>query len=156
MSPDGNVIDKKSLIVKPDGFTIPEHAAKIHRVTTERALIEGKPIREVLSGFVQHLNAASQLVAHNISFDEKVVGAELIRLGYQNMIPAKERICTMHKSTAYCAIPNANGRKGNKWPKLSELYQKLFGEQFEEAHDAGADIEATAKCFFELKRRGVI
>jgi DNA polymerase III epsilon subunit-like protein len=45
---------------------------------------------------------------------------------------------------------------GHKWPKLSELHQKLFGVTFEEAHDAAVDIEATAKCFWELKRRGII
>src|SRR5690606_8051357 len=43
-----------------------------------------------------------------------------------------------------------------KWPKLEELYQKLFNEKFEEAHNAAADVVATTRCFFELIRLNVI
>jgi DNA polymerase III alpha subunit (gram-positive type) len=55
----------------------------------------------------------------------------------------------------YCAIPPFRYGK-YKWPKLSELHQKLFGTDFEEAHNANVDIQATAKCFWELKRLGKI
>ena len=37
-----------------------------------------------------------------------------------------------------------------------ELYTKLFGEAFLEAHNASADVEATARCFLELVRIEVI
>jgi len=43
---------------------------------------------------------------------------------------------------------------GYKWPKLQELHNHLFGESFEEAHNAMADIEATKKCFIELVKLG--
>ena len=68
-------------------------------------------------------------------------------------LPAKVRICTMQSSTEFCAIP---GPYGNKWPKLTELYAKLFKTGFEGEHNAAADVEATIKCFWELKRLGVI
>jgi hypothetical protein len=55
----------------------------------------------------------------------------------------------MEKTTNFCAI---QGPYGYKWPKLSELYFKLFQSNFEEAHNAAADIKATAKCFWELKK----
>ena len=53
----------------------------------------------------------------------------------------------MESSTGYCRIP---GPYGYKWPKLSELHRKLFGEDFAEAHNAAADIQATERCFREL------
>jgi hypothetical protein len=59
----------------------------------------------------------------------------------------------MQKSTNFCAI---SGPYGFKWPKLSELHYKLFGVGFNEAHNAAIDIHATAKCFWELKKRGLI
>lgn len=43
-----------------------------------------------------------------------------------------------------------------KWPKLIELHRKLFGTGFDDAHDALADVKACGKCFFEMKRRGII
>jgi DNA polymerase III epsilon subunit-like protein len=39
---------------------------------------------------------------------------------------------------------------GGKYPKLKELHQFLFGEDFSNAHDAMADIEATKRCFLKL------
>jgi hypothetical protein len=39
---------------------------------------------------------------------------------------------------------------------LSELHTKLFGKDFEGAHDAFADIDATEKCFWELKKIGIM
>ena len=59
----------------------------------------------------------------------------------------------MDSTTNFCAI---NGAYGYKWPKLSELHYKLFRTGFEEAHNAAADIRATVKCFWELKRRGIL
>ena len=49
-------------------------------------------------------------------------------------------------------------RKGFKPPKLEELYGKLFSDDYLviNAHNGAADVNATARCFFELLRKGVI
>ena len=52
-------------------------------------------------------------------------------------------------STQFCALPGGKGGK-YKWPTLTELHQKLFGEGFGDAHDAAYDVAATARCFFGL------
>ena len=149
----GNVIEQNSFIIKPEGFSIPNDAAKVHRITTDRAYNEGADLEEVLRGFNELIKETKYLVAHNISFDEKIVGAEFVRKRIKTDLHRKPQLCTMHSSTDFCRIP---GPYGYKWPKLSELHYKLFGENFEEAHDAAADINATVKCFWELKKIGVI
>lgn len=149
----GGKITSRDYVVKPVGFSIPEEAARIHGITTEYAIKNGAPLGNVLTEFHSVLNKAQYVVAHNMSFDEKIVGAEFLRAGMEVCLPAKTRICTMQSSTNYCALPGANGFK---WPKLSELHQKLFGEDFSDAHNAAVDIAATAKCFWELCRLGVI
>jgi DNA polymerase III subunit epsilon len=150
---DGNQISGGDFIIKPDGFIIPADVSRIHGITHERALIEGQPLNSVLQHFNLLIEQANWLVAHNMSFDEKIVGSEFLRNGMKNSIPAKNRICTMERTTNFCAIP---GPYGNKWPKLSELHYKLFKTNFEEAHNAAVDISATAKCFWELRRLGKI
>ncbi|MEI7748509.1 MAG: 3'-5' exonuclease [Chlorobiaceae bacterium] len=150
---DGKNISAGDYIIKPDGFVIPSGAYRIHGISTQRAQVEGRPIQEVLQLFQELAIEAEVLVAHNLSFDEKIVGSELIRSGMQNLLPSKKKICTMECSTDFCAL---KGPYGNKWPKLSELHQTLFGTGFHEMHNAANDIQATAKCFWELKRRGVI
>lgn len=149
----GNKLDKGDFIISPVGFTIPLNATSVHGITTEKALSEGRPIRIVLESFKSILNEAKVLVAHNLSFDEKIVGAEFLRLGLHNPIPSMHKICTMESTTNFCAI---NGPYGYKWPSLNELHFKLFGTYFKESHNASADIDATAKCFWELKNRNII
>jgi len=150
---EGNQLSSGDYLIKPEGFVIPPDAARIHGISTERATREGAALMTVLQLFHELVSDAEVLVAHNISFDEKIVGSEFIRAAMPNTLPSKRKICTMESSTNFCAI---KGPYGNKWPKLSELYFKLFGTVFNEAHNAAVDIEATAKCFWELKRRGVI
>jgi len=147
-------VESGDYIIKPDGFEIPEESAKVHGISTERAYAEGVDLSEILTQFSRKVEKCEYLVAHNMNFDEKIIGSELLRNNFPNVVQEKEKICTMLATVNYCKIP---GRYDNyKWPKLSELHVKLFGEDFENAHNAFADIEATAKCFFELKRRNII
>lgn len=150
---DGSRLAERNHIIKPSGFTIPHDASRIHGITTERALEEGEDLKTVLDEFSEFAENSSCLVAHNMSFDEKIVGAELIRNRMANCVMEKKKICTMEISTNFCRI---EGPYGYKWPKLPELHFKLFGTSFDDAHDAYADINATAKCFWELKKLGKI
>lgn len=150
---NGHKISGGDFIIKPEGFTIPTDASRIHGITTERAIREGKVLQVVLQDFQTLINQAEYLVAHNMSFDEKIVGAEFLRNRMPDSTSTKRKICTMQSTTNFCAI---DGPYGYKWPKLSELHYKLFGTGFEEAHNAAVDINATAKCFWELKRLGKI
>lgn len=149
----GNEITSAEHIVKPVGYTIPAAASKVHGITTEHALRDGLEIRQVLDLAVKDISAASLLIAHNVAFDEKIVGCELLRAGYPNHVEAKPRRCTMQSSTDYCRIP---GPYGNKWPTLQELHRKLFKEDFTGAHRALADVRACARCYFELRRLKVM
>ncbi len=151
---NGNKIAGGDFIIKPEGFTIPADASRIHGITMDKATREGKMLLPVLQDFQSLVNQAGYLVAHNMSFDEKIVGAEFLRNNMPNSVASKKKICTMESATDFCAIESAYGKY--KWPKLSELYFKLFRTELKEAHNAAIDIAATAACFWELKRLGKI
>jgi len=150
---DGNEIKSVEHIIKPDGFTIPVDAARIHGISTERALREGHELGAVLAEMVGDIAHTAVLVAHNVQFDEKILGAEFLRAGHPNYLEAKRLLCTMQSATDFCRIP---GNYGYKWPTLTELYRKLFSQELHGAHRALADVRACAKCFFELKRLNII
>ncbi len=71
----GNEIERNYHIIKPNGFTIPYKASSIHGISTKRALSEGVDLIDVLEEFDRQIAKPSILVAHNMSFDEKIVGA---------------------------------------------------------------------------------
>lgn len=150
---DGNLTDNQNFIIIPEGYKIPKASSDIHRITTKRAIEEGTDLLTVLDIFNYEISKADELIAHNMSFDEKIIGAEFIRKNIKSELFNKKRVCTMLSAVEFCEIP---GRYGYKWPRLDELHMKLFGETFEEAHDAAADISATARCFWELRKLGVL
>ena len=146
-------ISSAEYIVKPEGFVIPSDASKIHGITTELALRNGINLQSVITAVEENITRASVLIAHNMQFDEKILGAELLRANHPNVVESKERRCTMQSSTNYCRLP---GQYGYKWPTLQELHMKLFNEPFEGAHHALTDVRACAKCYFELKHLKVM
>jgi len=152
----GNEISSSNKIIYPNGFSIPAEASKIHKITTEIAMKNGVDLRDTLNKFIEVADKALLIIGHNVSFDINIVGAELLRIASNFRLNHKPSICTMLKTTNYCAIPNQYGYSDYKWPKLQELHKKLFGYEFEEAHNAMADIKATRKCFFELLKRNII
>lgn len=144
---------EKEHIIKPDGFNIPDSATRVHGITTERAIQEGKDLPLVLTEFAEAVKQAKVVVAHNMGFDEKIIAAELLRNNINHDLFETTRICTMKSSTSFCKIPS---RYGYKWPNLKELHYKLFGHEFENAHDALTDVKICAKCYFRLKELSII
>ncbi len=153
---DETLLEANNLIVKPHKFTIPGDVVRIHGISTQYALEHGLPLRQVLETFLNPLEKADFLIGHNIDYDIMVLSSEYSRLKIISPILLKPRICTMKASVNYVKIPGANLSSEYKYPKLAELYRFLFGKQMPKAHNAKYDVRATAQCFFELKKRGVI
>ncbi|HOX76441.1 MAG TPA: DNA polymerase III subunit alpha [Bacteroidales bacterium] len=152
---DGSLVEARDFIIKPDNFTIPYNAAKVHGITTEFAAENGDDLKLVLEQFIDALQQATVIVGHNVDFDMKIIGAEFVRTRFENYFEGKIKVDTDRESLNYCALPGGIGG-GFKLPKLGELHQKLFGDGFAEAHNAAADVRATARCFLELIRLGII
>ncbi len=109
----------------------------------------------VLEEFEKCLSHSSFVIGHNVEFDLNIIKAEHVRKGFQSRLSGMVAVCTKEESTDFCAF--AGGRGGKfKWPTLDELYSKLFQEGFDEAHNAAADVAATARCFLELLRLDII
>ena len=149
----GKELIRKNQIIKPEGYIIPKVVERIHGISTQRAQREGIPLQVALEDFSKAIDNSKHIIAHNIIFDESIIGAEFLRKDVQHKLFEKTRICTKEISTNFCKIPS---RRGYKWPTLSELHTILFGENFLNVHNAIFDVEACARCFFELQRKEVI
>lgn len=150
---DGVLVRSRQFIVLPDQWEIPQDVAAIHGFTTEFAKSVGIPIVDGLNQFIADFNDCHTLAAHNMSFDYHVLGAELIRAKLKTApkVGTVTKICTMLSAVDVCKIPSS---RGYKWPKLIELHEHLFGVGFDGAHDAMIDVDACARCYFEMKSKG--
>lgn len=147
----GNLIENKDYIIRPEGYDIPFNAYKIHGISTEKAKKEGYDLAQVLIEFNEVLTKTKVVSGHNVAFDYSIVGSEFLRKNITDSLKTKPLVDTMIFGTDVCQLPGGRGGKF-KSPKLSELYEKLFGYQFEEAHNSAADVNATAQAFFEMMR----
>lgn len=151
----GELIDAQNYIIKPEGYTIPFNAEKVHGISTQKAINEGIELQWMLAEFNKAIEQTTYIVGHNVQFDLNVLGAEYLRKQVATLLNKKPTLDTQLLATDFCALPGGRGGKF-KWPKLEELHKKLFGKIFSEAHNAVADVEATTRCFFDLMRIGII
>jgi DNA polymerase III epsilon subunit-like protein len=154
---DGNRESMNSYIVYPIDFEIPPDAVSIHGITTNRAKKEGVSLHKVLPKFNADVEKAATIIAHNLDFDLPLVRTEFMRCKIETNLAKKQKFCTMKtpQIISYCKLPSKSGR-GYKWPTLTELYLQLFETEFTNSHNASADVEACAKCYFELRKKGII
>ena len=152
---DGRVMAEANLLIKPDGWSIPEAATAIHGISQADAEKYGLSAKGVLSIFARLLSKSEMIVAHNLTFDLLMLEIEIERTFVPLELP-KKPFCTMNKSRDVVKLPptpriKASGMTDFKNPNLQEAYRHFFGRNFEGAHDAMADVRACRDVFFALK-----
>ncbi|MDC1067675.1 3'-5' exonuclease [Candidatus Kapabacteria bacterium] len=150
----GNLLTQGDYIITPKNFEIPEQSSRIHKITSKIAKERGNDLKAVLNVFNSIIEKSEFIVAHNIDFDEKIIGAEFLREYIKTDLHSKKLFCTMKSTVDFMKIPSSKG--GFRYPGLGDLYRKLFGKSFADSHNALADIKSTAEIFWKLKADGVI
>jgi len=146
-------------IIKPDGWTIPPQATKVHGITNEDAQF-GVDWKYVLKIFEQDLIAADKVCAHNAEFDIDMIIANAMRVSkadgkaVQTIFNDITCIDTMMLTIDFVGACFPDGTPG-KYPKLEELYFKLFSDTFP-AHNSMQDVFALKKCYYELIKQDII
>jgi len=153
---DNTPVAEGCLMIQSAGRPMPKAAQEIHGIPTTLA-DEGIPARTALSLFMTYVEKADLLICHNYAFDCRMVQQDLRYCGYElaaQQLLTRPSLCTMKTTTDFCGLRNKANRP--KWPKLEELHTKLFGSSFDGAHNAMADVQATIRCYDELRRLGVL
>jgi len=165
-----NIIKSSDNIVKvPENIVISQESTKIHGITDEQSKLKGKCIRDILTEFCDDMKSVDRLIGHNIDFDLSMVKVELLRIIYGNTVSDKDLkkfkdnfhyilgykniTCTLKDSIEFCNIQSISksGKPYLKYPKLSELHEKLFSNTPNNLHNSFNDILITLRCFMKLK-----
>lgn len=145
-------IDRIDAYVKPP-ISIPFWASQVHGIY-DKHVADKWTFGDQIDVFLSFLNGADIVIGHNIEYDESVLHYELLRLGRKGDYNPRKTLCTMKSTVDFCAIPWRG--LGFKFPKLNELYKKLFWEYFEWSHSAMYDVEATVRILQELLKLQVL
>jgi DNA polymerase-3 subunit epsilon len=154
-----SMINSMDVIVRPDGWTIPDDVAEIHGITTERALVEGVPEGSAIGALMDMWEKAQIRIAHNEPFDARIVRIALVRHMDQAMADKWKEgkaECTARLSTPICKLPPtpkmvAAGFNKFKTASLGEAYRHFTGKELEGAHSALADVHGCMEVYFAIK-----
>lgn len=151
------------VIVRPDGWTVPDDVAAIHGITTDRAMDVGVPARVVFDLFLELWGRATVRIGHNEGFDARLVRIALLR--HRDNDPEAEinarwkagiAQCTQALSTPILKLPPtakmiAAGRRHHKSANLGEAFQFFTGKPLEGAHNAMVDVRACMAVYRAIK-----
>jgi DNA polymerase-3 subunit epsilon len=149
------------VIVKPDGWTIPDDVAAIHGITTEHALAVGVSESMALGMLLELWDGATPRlrIAHNEQFDARIVRIALMR---HEDDPLADRWkegraeCTQALSTPILKLPPTEkmvraGFTKHKSANLREAYQFFTGKPLQNAHSAMADVRGCLAVYRAIK-----
>jgi DNA polymerase-3 subunit epsilon len=156
----GRVLGFMDFLVEPAGWTIPAELEALTGITNDLARHFGHPIHNALNTFVRMWQMAELRVAHNESFDQRLVRIEALRVFGENT-PFHEdwkngpTFCTQANSTKIINLPPsakmvAAGRTHAKSPNLGEAYEFFTGTKLEGAHNAAVDLAACKAVYFGI------
>lgn len=105
----------------------------------------GSDLRTVMDLFIKDLNSVDAVVAHNATFDMKMIKAEFLRLGIDQHMRVVPWIDTCYYGMFLCNTRMPNGRR--KYPTLEEFYVCATGKQIKDAHSANGDVATLIEAF---------
>tara|TARA_Y100000741_G_scaffold256579_1_gene197827 strand:+ start:2276 stop:2962 length:687 start_codon:yes stop_codon:yes gene_type:complete len=158
-----DTIIKNNYIKIDNSIIIPPESFEKHKLTHEILNTNGINIIPALREFNNLLKIADVIVAHNISFDKRLIFVECLRHKIPQYFTSfkgdkkirKSEFCTMKKTTKHCNIIKISKKTNKpyvKTPSLSELYLHLFPDSIlpTELHNSLVDILITLKCYIKF------
>jgi DNA polymerase-3 subunit epsilon len=139
------IIKELDVIIKPDGWVIPQETIDVHGITNEHAAEVGIPEKEAIQMLLDMHTSylGCERVAYNKTFDQRIV-----RIGLKRFFdePTQEKWAI--KEDHHCAMRMAQKAAGIKSLKLVDAYKHFTGEEMEGAHNAMADTKGCMTVYF--------
>jgi DNA polymerase III epsilon subunit-like protein len=155
----GNMIDSYNKYWSlPSGSRINPMAQSVHKISHEMLQEKGiSPEKEfpyVLNLFSYFIKNGITLVAHNVSYDNRMLKQTVEYYGFTWPFSKEHFFCTQKASRYYVRALDINGNL--KAPKNIELYKFITGGEPEgDLHDALVDCSVTAAGYLGGKKKGL-
>lgn len=147
------IVSTLDVIVKPDGWEISADMTEIHGISHDLALKVGVPEKLAVSMLFEMCKGAEKRVAHNRTFDQRIVRIAAKRYFSEEEIDLwaekDDFDCTMLLSKPIMQML-PKGRFGYKNPKCEEAYEFFTGKKLEGAHNALKDTMACMEIYWGI------
>ncbi|MCF6327559.1 MAG: 3'-5' exonuclease [Devosiaceae bacterium] len=145
----GKIQQSMSVIIKPDGWDIPQETTDIHGITNADAQKFGIPEKMALNMFLELWDGRCR-IAHNVRFDSRIIRTATKRYSTSLVI---DRWKSGEKNIdSYCTMLSAQKEMGGgKWPKLEEALLHFCGTKLKNAHNSWFDMIACKDIYMAIK-----
>lgn len=152
------ILSTLDVMVRPEGWTIPEEVSKIHGITTEMAGDLGVP-ESLAAEMLLDMWRGRLRIAHNEQFDARIVRIACMR--HFEPTQADEwkegkAECTANLATPIVKIPPTERMKAAGFTKfktanLGEAFKHFTGRDLVGAHSALVDVRACLEVYRAIK-----
>lgn len=148
--------EHERILMTPFDVVVSEDASRTNGISTERVRREGvhpvPQLEQLLTECLRVQDAGGRVVAHNASFDKRMIRQTLARqealFGFNI-----DMFCLQSRTSKHSPLVNACGAR--KPFRNEELHDHLFNEKTtEKLHDALGDVRVTLRNYLECERRG--
>jgi DNA polymerase-3 subunit epsilon len=142
----GKVVGELNLICQAAN-PIPPVVSEIHGITDDLSARFGVKQAVADGMFATLASKADVVVAHNIEFDLGIIDG-----AWQTsraILKSKPQFCTMRSCSPIKDMPRKHAGK-TQYCKLADAYRYFYEQDFDNAHDAMADVRACRDVFLSL------
>ncbi|MBD1396030.1 3'-5' exonuclease [Pontibacter sp. JH31] len=148
---DGQQVKAENFYIAASDYEIHPVSQRIHGISQDFLQNKGLARGTVMQCLHDDLLYYKPLVVgHFMQLDYHMLGLGFYRAGLDNPLLELPAFCTMLATSHFIR------ESRQRHMRLGELYMRLFQEPLQDEHDASVDANATARCFFELWRKGDI
>ncbi|WP_353987820.1 3'-5' exonuclease [Ruicaihuangia caeni] len=144
---DGNVVEQLEWLADP-GVEIPEGAAQVHGITTERARAEGRAAAEVVAEIIDALRGlfarGVPVTVYNAPYDFTVLDREARRHGIEPLAITGTVIDPL--------VIDKQVDRYRRGKRTLEAASAVYGIELLRAHDAGSDAIAAGRVALAIIR----
>ncbi len=146
-------VEDNDMLIQPQGYTPTPSALKSHHLEEDTLRNSTHTIEETLDVLAGSIGSADYVLAHNLQYNEGIIGSEYYRLSKSSPLISAEKYCLMQEATYFCKL---RGKRGYKWPSLQEMHTIMFKQGYTPAGHARADAIAASRCFIYLMKAGAL
>ena len=152
------IISTLDVIIRPEGWTIPDDVAAIHGITTELAADVGVP-ESLAVEMLLDMTRGRLRIAHNEQFDARIVRIACKRHFDESSVTEwmdGRAACTALLATPIMMLPptakmKAAGFNKFKTASLGEAVEHFAGKKLEHAHSALSDVHGCMAVWFGIQ-----
>ena len=143
------IIGDMDVLIRPDGWTIPQETIDVHGITVERAEKEGIAESVAIEVFLIMVREASTVVSSNKQFNSRIIRIALKRFSTD----VHQEAWNDNKENHFCAMKMAKDDTGNKSLILSDAFAHYTNQQAEDNSDSLVNAASSAKVFFAINSK---